>query len=75
MSPPPANTDDAIEPVRSAGNGVYSLRQVRSTTGVGSLPSRLHQRRKADIEESPNVEERDLKTRQVRVTVRPRVFR
>jgi hypothetical protein len=66
MSDPRVHYDDVIEPVTSTGNGVYSLRQVKSTTGVGSLPARGLQRKLSDAEaETSNVEERDRSTKQV----------
>lgn len=68
MPNPPTHHDDAIEPVTSTatGNGVYSLRQVRSTTGIGSLPYHAAQRKLSDAEaEASNIEERDIKTKQV----------
>ena len=60
--------DDAIQPATSIGNGVYSLRQVRSTTGVGSIsgPAQAKSRKQLEAEaESNNAEERDFKTKQV----------
>ena len=67
MANPHVQFEDDIQPVTSTANGVYSLRQVRSATGIGSLSKSSEARlRKHDPEaETTNVEERDYKTKQV----------
>jgi hypothetical protein len=61
--------DDAIHPVVSSGGGVYNLRE-RSRTGTGSIRAESVTRqtwKEHDLErEMSNVEERDIRKKQVR---------
>jgi len=75
MSEPRILFDDTIQPVTSQSGGVYTLRS-REATGVGSIrvSSQTRQRKEADLEaETSNVEERDIKTKQVCLTPAPLV--
>ncbi|KIX00483.1 potassium uptake protein [Rhinocladiella mackenziei CBS 650.93] len=67
MADPRIQFGDAIQPVASHGGGVYTLRS-REATGVGSIRGTSQTRRdkKEDVDtESNNVEDRDIKTKQV----------
>ena len=67
MADPRVQFDDAIQPTPSNGGGVYTLRS-REATGVGSIraSSQVRRAKQDDIgSESNNVEDRDIKTKQV----------
>lgn len=69
MARPQNKFDDAIHPVQSrgGGGGVYTLRS-REVTGIGSLPTKsrgLHGKLDGADFEANEIDERDLKTKQV----------